>query len=80
MVAPYAVDGDSFAPDKPNVWSTMQVFSPDAASWSLDLSPDGRRFAVLPQPNSTADDKRSMHVTFLLNFFDEVRRRIPADK
>jgi hypothetical protein len=44
----------------------------------VDLSPDGKRFAVFPKRESTSEQKASVHVTVLLNFFDELRRRVPA--
>jgi hypothetical protein len=31
-------------------------------------------------PESTAEDKAAAHVTFLLNFFGELRRRVPLAK
>ena len=42
----------------------------------MDLAPDGQRFAVLPI-EVVADIKGSVHATFLLNFFDELQRRLP---
>jgi hypothetical protein len=42
------------------------------------LAPDGKHFAVFPLPEATAEDKGAVHVTFLLNFFDELRRTVPA--
>jgi hypothetical protein len=41
---------------------------------------DGKRFAVFPMPEATAEDRGAAHVTFLQNFFDELRRRAPAGK
>jgi hypothetical protein len=72
----YAVDGDSFVPAKPRVWSETQLFSPGLMN--LDLAPDGKRFAVLYAPEPSGSEKASVHVTVLLNFFDEVKRRISA--
>jgi hypothetical protein len=48
----------------------------------LDVTPDRKRFVVqgLPGGDSAGEPRASVHVTFLLNFFDEVRRRIPARK
>lgn len=44
---------------------------------NLDLAPDGRRFAVL-DPVGTIPEVGSVHVTVLLNYFDELlMRRIP---
>jgi len=42
------------------------------------MAPDGKRFAVIPRPEATSEQKGSVDATFLLNFFDELRRRVPA--
>jgi hypothetical protein len=44
---------------------------------NLDLAPDGKRFAVLALPETPPGEKGTVHVTMLLNFFDELKRRIP---
>jgi Tol biopolymer transport system component len=75
MVVNYAVEGASFVPGTPRLWSDKQLFSTGTSS--LDLAPDGKRFAVFWLPESTAGQKGSVHVTVLLNFFDELKRRIP---
>ena len=77
MVSSYTAKADSFAPDKPRPWSNTQI-SGRAGIWNLDLAPDGKRFAVFPRPEATGEQKGSVHVTVLLNFFDELRRRVPA--
>jgi Tol biopolymer transport system component len=76
MVLDYTVNGDSFVPGKPRLWSGKQIFYPGSSN--LDLAPDGRRFAVLTAPEAAGGEKGSLHVTMLLNFFDEVKRRIPV--
>jgi Tol biopolymer transport system component/predicted Ser/Thr protein kinase len=80
MVAAYTSKGDSFAADKPHPWSNVQILDPNANFSSLDLAPDGKRFAVLPRPEGTGGLRGSVHVTVLLNFFDELRRKVPAGK
>ena len=75
MVVDYTVDGASFVPGKPRLWSEKQLFYPGGSN--LDLAPDGKRFLVLTLPEATLGQKGSTHVTMLLNFFDEVKRRIP---
>ena len=51
---------------------------------NLALAPDGKRFAVFPMPEAAVPrypavpEKGPVHVTFLLNFLDELRRRIPV--
>ena len=75
MVVDYTVKGDSFAPGKPRLWSDKQLFFPGRSN--LDLAPDGKRFGVFQPVEATGGEKGSVHVTMLLNFFDEVRRRVP---
>ncbi len=41
-----------------------------------DLAPDGERIVSIPK-FADSDDKGSVHVELLLNFFDELRRRVP---
>jgi Tol biopolymer transport system component/predicted Ser/Thr protein kinase len=78
MVAAYTASADSFAANKPRPWSNTQILQPGAfQNWVLDLAPDGKRFAVFPRPESTGEQKGSVHVTVLLNFFDELRRSVP---
>jgi len=47
------------------------------AARAVSSGPDGKRFAVLTLPETAAGEKGSVHVTMLLNFFDELKRRIP---
>jgi hypothetical protein len=42
----------------------------------FDLLPDGKRAVAVP----AADQKRSTHATFLVNFMDDLRRRVSAGK
>jgi Tol biopolymer transport system component len=78
MVSTYTARADSFAADKSRLWSDTQIFDPNLIAWMLDLAPDGKRFAVILRPDSTGEQKGSVHVTVLLNFFDELRRRLPT--
>jgi serine/threonine-protein kinase len=78
MVLDYTVNGDSFVPGKPRLWSEKQVG--DSTFTNLDLAPDGKRFAVFPLPEPAGPEKGMAHVTFLENFLDELRRRVPTGK
>jgi len=73
MVLDYTVDGASFVPGKPRLWSDRQL--PFPGTTNLDLAPDGRHFAVLTLPDAAHADQGA--VVFLLNFFDELKRKIP---
>jgi serine/threonine-protein kinase len=85
MVADYtaapstATTGGSFSSNKPRVWSDRPTRAV-GSNLSYALAPDGKHFAVFPLPETTAEDKGAAHVTFLLNFFDELRRKVPAGK
>ena len=80
MVAAYAATGDSFVAERPRVWSETPI-ADTATIWpNFDLASDGKRFAVLVAAEGTAKEKPPTQVTFLLNFFDELRRRVPAGK
>ena len=72
MVADYIIRGTSFEASKPREWSKQRLFQ--TAFTNLDLAPDGRRFAIVPD---TSDSPAEVRVTMLLNFFDELRRRLP---
>jgi len=78
MVVDYTVNGDSFVPGKPRLWSDKRIFYTGTSN--LALAPDGKRFAVFPMPEAAGPEKGSVHVMFLENFFDELRRRIPAGR
>jgi hypothetical protein len=77
MVVTYSVNGNTFVPGPPRLWSQAALLLTGNAP-PLDLAPDGKRMlASLPPDNSTGAEKDSLHVTFLLNFFDELKRRMP---
>jgi serine/threonine-protein kinase len=71
MVADYRVEGNSFVAGKPRPWSQRTI----SFQGGWDISPDGKR-AILT-PGAVAAD---LHLTFLLNFADELRRRLTPGK
>jgi serine/threonine-protein kinase len=75
MVASYTIDGGSFVAGTPRPWAPTQVLR-DGVLQNFDVTPDGKRVVSYPRPTETRPEG-SLHATFLLNFFDEVRRRIP---
>jgi Tol biopolymer transport system component len=72
MVASYTAKGGAFVASKPRLWAEKKDLG-----FSFDLAPDGKRFAVV---QAETEQKGAAQVTFLLNFFDELRRRAPAGK
>jgi len=79
MVTDYTASGGSFSSTKPRVWYNRQVRSM-SSTLNFVLDPNGKRFAVFPMPESTTEDECAAHVTFLLNFYDELRRKAPLSK
>jgi len=79
MVAAYAVKGDSFAADKPRVWSEKQLGTSGGRK-NVDLAPDGKRIVILMRVETEQGQKAQSHVIFLENFVDDVRRKVPVGK
>jgi serine/threonine-protein kinase len=83
MAASYMIGGSGGQEDAfsivgtPRVWSPQQVRR-DGVRQNFDVSRDGKRVVMFPRP---AAEKAggNLHATFLLNFFDEVRRRAPLN-
>jgi serine/threonine-protein kinase len=74
MAVGYTVKGDTFVAEKPRVWLAKL----GGTEW--DLAPDGKRVVVLTAVNTPEASKPDHDVVFVFNFFDELRRRAPADK
>jgi len=77
MAVGYTAQGDSFVAGKPRVWTEipLQHWAPPR---TFDITPDGKRLAALVV--DAGGEKLPAHLTFLLNFGDELRRRAPAEK
>jgi serine/threonine-protein kinase len=76
MVADYTAKGETFNPGKPRQWTEAPTLVTGAYQ-NLDLAPDGKRFVVFFAPDGGGNNRGPVHATFLLNFFDELKRRIP---
>jgi serine/threonine-protein kinase len=78
LVVPYTVEDGSFVAGKPRVWcgKPLPEMVRNGNTWPFDLAPDGTRFVILPMPKGAQET--SAHITVLLNFFDELRRRVPV--
>jgi Tol biopolymer transport system component len=74
MFTNYTAKGDAFVFSEPEVWSPHLVLNVG----TFDVSPDGKRVAVILNADGTADRKPVTQLTFVLNFFDELRRRAPV--
>jgi Tol biopolymer transport system component len=76
MVVAYSVKDESFVAGQPRPWSekTLPIGN------SFDLAPDGKRFVVVMPATSTGSVERLTHVEFLMNFSDELQRKVPIGK
>lgn len=54
-----------------------QRLAPTGVNWNFDVSPDGKRMVGFAAPTAAPAPKGNEHVTVLLNFFDELKRRVP---
>jgi Tol biopolymer transport system component/tRNA A-37 threonylcarbamoyl transferase component Bud32 len=80
MVATYAAKADSFVPDKPRAWSDKRPTNVVGVTSNYAPAPDGKRIAaVMPAETSEAQQTQN-HVIFLLNFGDELQRKVPVSK
>ncbi len=79
MVVAYTAAGDSFQAEKPQLWSPGQFTDRGLTNYNFDVHPDGNRFAVLKAPG-TEQTAAVNKVSFIFNFFDELRRKLPPGK
>jgi serine/threonine-protein kinase len=88
MVVDYTVEGDSFHNSKPRLWTDKQIGTIPGGTLDLregasgisrlfDLTPDGRRIIAWVPEEQPKEAKVDLHVTMLLNWFDDLRRRLP---
>ena len=78
MAAPYAVVGDSFRADTPQVWSPTSIQGGSIINSAYDLHPDGKRVAAAAatEQGNVVQDK----VVFVSNFGDYLRTIAPGNK
>jgi hypothetical protein len=75
MAASYMIRGGSFVPEKPRLW-TARKLATIGFGQNFDLAPDGERVAGI-LPADTPESRETLrHITLMLNFPDEVRRRM----
>ena len=73
MAIAYKADGDSFVAGSPQPWSSESLADTGVLP-NFDVAPDGERIIALT-PAARSEQQTANHVTIMLNFFDEVRRR-----
>jgi serine/threonine-protein kinase len=76
MVLDYAIQNGSFVPGRPRLWGPKGLEFL-GGNYPYDLGPDDERFAVVQDTAPAEQEQRPTEsVVVLLNFFDELRRRI----
>ena len=74
MAVSYTTKGESFVAGKPSLWSDVRAMDfGTLKTW--DIAPDGKRMAVFLSDITNEKQKPATHLTFLLNFADELQRR-----
>ena len=76
MVVGYSASKDTFQAATPRLWSPGK-FTERHANYNFDMYPDGRRAAVL-KASGAGETEPVNKVRLVLNFFDELRRKVPA--
>ena len=80
MVVDYTIAGDSFQVGKAHPWAGTNAQRLAAGGPSFDLSPDGKRLVIHGTLAQREEAQGNLHVTMLVNWFDDVRRRMPGGK
>ena len=75
MVADILVKGASLAASKPRPWIDLHLMDIGGAR-NYAVMADGKHLVIVPRLEQ-AQKNGTPHVTFLFNFFDELKRRIP---
>ena len=78
MTVGYTAKGESFAAAKPRVWTETRLRGGIFGS-NYDLAPDGKRLAAFVADDANGE-KPITQLTFLLHFFDELRRKAPVGR
>jgi serine/threonine-protein kinase len=78
MAAAYAANNGSFVAGKPRVWSETRMANTGLSASNYDVAADGTRVVALMPVQRPDVPNEQNHVVFLMNFFDELRRRAPV--
>ncbi len=77
MLATYKISPNSFSVLTVRQWTPRRLADTGVIS-NFDLAPDGQRILALISSSESQEQPMGSHVTFILNFFEEVRRRVPV--
>ena len=79
LAVPITAQGDSFRAGKPQLLFEGNFVSLGFNS-TYDVSRDGRQFILFQRAEEEEQEQDRAHLTFIFNFFEEVRRLVPAGK
>ena len=75
-VVDYQAHGDAFAASPPRPWGgSRRLISSSGTDFAV--SPDGKRIVGFISEIKEADHAGNLQMTFLVNFFDELKRKVP---
>jgi Tol biopolymer transport system component/predicted Ser/Thr protein kinase len=74
MAVDYDAQPENFSAGKPRLWTPVAL-SVNMGFTGFEMSPDETRVLANVMPDSSATG--SVHIGLLLNFFDELKRRLP---
>jgi len=78
MVVPYTTSGRNFLPGKPRQWIDSRIVL-TGNYMPYDVMPDSKGVVAFPVADTPeGGEKVNLHLTFLVNFFDEVKRKVPV--
>jgi Tol biopolymer transport system component len=76
MVADYTTSGDTFSASRPRPWSPRNIYNTGLFQ-DFDIFPDGKRAIAVLNNDATTNASSAPKATFLVNFFDELKRKLP---
>jgi serine/threonine-protein kinase len=76
MAVPYTANGDAFVAGTERMWWDGQIRVANAGR-NYDVTRDGKRTVVVQDASAASGAKTPGQITVLLNFYDELLRKIP---
>ena len=77
MTVKYRVKGDAFEPERPRAWAPVR-YATAGPTRKYAIHPDDKR-VVVSTPDTTAAARYDT-VTFVFNFFDDLKRLLPPGR
>lgn len=75
IAVPFSAAGDAFVAGKPRFW--LEKAGAPPPDGPFDISADGKRLLFLVDPEGLRKTTPPSDIVMLLNFFDELKRRVP---